>query len=64
MAATEPTAGRVARAAGSVLHVFDRAREAIIEVAKSITGMIQAGAATQPDRVEVEFGLKFSTSGG
>jgi len=39
--------------------------ETIIEVAKSTAEMIdKAGAAARPDRVEVEFGLKFSVSGG
>jgi hypothetical protein len=37
---------------------------AAIEVAKSTAQMIeQAGAAARPDRVDVEFGLKFSASG-
>jgi hypothetical protein len=64
VAGTEPTSGRTARAAGSVLEAFGRAQDAIIEVAKSTTEMIErAGAAARPDRVEVEFGLKFSASG-
>ena len=47
------------------LGAFGRAQEAIIEVAKSTAQMIEkAGAAARPDRVEVEFGLKFSASGG
>ena len=51
--------------AGNVLEAFGRAQEAIIEVAKSTAQMIEkAGAAARPDRVEVEFGLKFSASGG
>ena len=64
VAGTEPTSGKTARAAGSVLEAFGRAQEAIIEVAKSTAEMIEkAGAAARPDRVEVEFGLKFSASG-
>jgi hypothetical protein len=64
VAGTEPTLGRPARAAGSVLEAFGRAQDAIIEVAKSTAQMIEkAGAAARPDRVEVEFGLKFSASG-
>jgi Trypsin-co-occurring domain 1 len=64
VAGTEPTAGRPARAAGSVLEAFGRAQDAIIEVARSTAEMIdRAGAAARPDRVEVEFGLKFSASG-
>ena len=62
---TEPTSGRAAKAAGNVLEAFGRAQDAIIAVAKSTAEMIdKAGAAAQPDRVEVEFGLKFSASGG
>ena len=65
VAGTEPTSGRAAKAAGNVLEAFGRAQEAIIEVAKSTAEMIdRAGAAARPDRVEVEFGLKFSASGG
>ena len=51
-------------AAGSVLEAFGRAQDAIIEVARSTAQMIEkAGAAARPDRVDVEFGLKFSASG-
>jgi len=62
MAGTEPTLGR--RAAGNVVEAFGRAQDAIIEVARSTAQMIEkAGAAARPDRVDVEFGLKFSASG-
>ena len=62
---TEPTAGRTGKATENVLGAFGRAQETIIEVAKSTAEMIdKAGAAARPDRVEVEFGLKFSVSGG
>lgn len=62
---TEPTKGRMAKVAGSTLEAFSRAQETIIEVAKSTAEMIdKAGAAARPDRVDVEFGLKFSASGG
>jgi len=65
VAGTEPTSGRTERAAGSVLEAFGRAQDAIIEVAKSTAQTIEkAGAASRPDRVDVEFGLKFSASGG
>jgi len=61
---TEATSGRAAKAAGNVLEAFDRAQDAIIEVARSTAQMIvRAGAAGRPDRVDVEFGLKFSASG-
>jgi hypothetical protein len=65
VAGTEATAGRTTGAAGNVLEAFGRAQDAIIEVAKSTAEMInKAGAAARPDRVDVEFGLKFSVSGG
>jgi hypothetical protein len=65
VAGTEATSGRTARAAGSVLEAFGRAQDAIIEVAKSTAQMIdKTGAVARPDRVDVEFGLKFSASGG
>jgi len=61
---TEATAGRAAKATGNVLEAFGRAQDAIIEVARSTAEMIdRAGAAARPDRVDVEFGLKFSASG-
>jgi hypothetical protein len=62
---TEPTSGRAAKATANALEAFGRAQDAIIGVAKSTAEMIdKAGAAARPDRVEVEFGLKFSASGG
>jgi len=65
-AGTEATSGgRISKAAGGVLDAFSRAEEAIMAVARSTAEMIdRAGAAARPDRVEVEFGLKFSASGG
>jgi hypothetical protein len=64
VAGTEATSGRTAKAAGNVLEAFGRAQDAIIEVARSTAEMIErAGAAARPDRVDVEFGLKFSASG-
>jgi hypothetical protein len=64
VAGTEATSGRAEKAAGSVLEAFGRAQDAIIEVARSTAQMIEkAGAAARPDRVDVEFGLKFSASG-
>jgi hypothetical protein len=66
VAGTEATAGgRVSKAAGGVLDAFSRAEEAILAVARSTAETIdRAGAAARPDRVEVEFGLRFSSSGG
>lgn len=63
---TEDTwGGRVSKAADGVVDAFGRAEEAILAVARSTAAMIdRTGAAARPDRVEVEFGLKFSASGG
>ncbi len=64
VAGTEVTSGRAAKAAGNVLEAFGRAQDAILEVAKSTAQMLDKAGAARPDRVEVEFGLKFSASGG
>jgi hypothetical protein len=65
VAGTEPTSGRLSRVADGVTDAFGRAQDAIVEVARSTAAVIdRAGAAARPDRVEVEFGLKFSASGG
>jgi Trypsin-co-occurring domain 1 len=64
VAGTQPTANP-AKAAEKVREAFDRAQETIVQVAKSTAQMIdRAGTAARPDRVDVEFGLKFSASGG
>jgi hypothetical protein len=62
---TQPTAASPAKAAEKVRDAFERAQETILQVAKSTAQMIdRAGTAARPDRVDVEFGLKFSASGG
>jgi hypothetical protein len=62
---TEATSGRAAKATGNVLEAFSRAQDAVVEVAKSTAQMIdKAGKTARPDRVDVEFGLRFSASGG
>ena len=64
VAGTEATSGKAARAAGNVLDAFSRAQDTIIEVARSTAEMIdRAGTMARPNRVDVEFGLKFSASG-
>jgi len=65
-AGTEATSGRTARAAANALEAFGRAQDVIVEVARSTAEMIEKAAAraVRPDRVEVEFGLRFSASGG
>ena len=65
VAGTEPTSVLPARVTGNALEAFARAQETIIEVARSTAEMIdKAGKVARPDRLEVEFGLKFSASGG
>ena len=65
VAGTQPTSTKAAKAAGTVLDTFDRAQDTIIQVAKSTAEMInRTGTAVRPDRVDVEFGLKFTASGG
>jgi hypothetical protein len=65
VAGSEATAGRAARMAGNALESFSRVQDVIVEVAKSTAEMIGSMAgAVRPDTVEVEFGLKFSASGG
>jgi Trypsin-co-occurring domain 1 len=64
VAGTEATSG-TGRAARNVTEAFTRAQDAIVEVARSTAQMIErAGETARPDRVEVEFGLSFSASGG
>jgi hypothetical protein len=64
VAGTEPTScGKTERAAGNTLEAFGRTQDAILEVAKSTAQMIdRAGSAARLDRVEVESGLKFTSS--
>jgi hypothetical protein len=64
VAGTQPTSAKGANVAGTVLDAFDRAQDTIIQVAKSTAEMInRTGTAVRPDRVDVEFGLKFTASG-
>jgi hypothetical protein len=64
VAGTQPTTGRTQKAAERVGDAFTRAQDTIIEVAKSTAEMIgKTAGAARPDRVEVEFGLKFSANG-
>ncbi|MEV0248989.1 CU044_2847 family protein [Nocardia sp. NPDC050712] len=59
---SEPTAaGGPSR---GVVDALERAREVIVAAATSTAHTIQQlGAATRPDRVEMEFGLGFSLKG-
>lgn len=64
VAGTEATSSRTAMAAENVVDAFERAEDVIVNVARSTAAMIKkAGTAARPDKVEVEFGLKFSASG-
>jgi hypothetical protein len=65
VAGTEPTAGRVGRVAEQAGEAFGRAQDVIVGVAVSTAEMIgrAAARAARPDRVEVEFGLRFSATG-
>ena len=64
VAGTEDTSsgGRVQK----VADAFDRAKDSIVavstKVAQTVNELADAGA--RPDRVDVEFGLKFTTKGG
>jgi hypothetical protein len=64
VAGSQPTASP-AKAPEKVRDAFGRAQDTIVQIAQSTAQMIdRAGAAARPDRVDVEFGLKFSASGG
>jgi hypothetical protein len=64
VAGSQPTASP-AKAAEKVRDAFARAQETIVQIAQSTAQMIdRAGTTARPDRVDVEFGLKFSASGG
>lgn len=62
IAGTEATSGRTTRA--NVVAAFNRAQDAIVEIARSTTEIVDRAGETAPlDRLEVEFGLRFSASG-
>ena len=65
VAGTEATgSGRAVRALENAQEAFARAQDTIVEIARSTGQMIgRTAGAARPDRVEVEFGLKFSASG-
>lgn len=64
VAGSEPTS-RLRNASGRVVDAFDHARDAIVEIATATGEAVgrMTHAATRPEQVEVEFGLKFSTQG-
>lgn len=61
---TEPTSIGD-RAQQQVIDAFERAQEAIIAVSTKVAGTVRQLAArgARPDKVEVEFGLKFTAKG-
>ncbi|MEU8091645.1 CU044_2847 family protein [Micromonospora chalcea] len=61
---TEPTAIGD-RAQQQVMDAFERAQDAIIAVSTKVAGTVRQLAArgARPDKVEVEFGLKFTAKG-
>ena len=64
VAGSEPTS-RLTKAVDGVVDVVDDLREAIVGVASSVVAAIEhaAAQAARPDRLEVEFGVKFSAQG-
>jgi Trypsin-co-occurring domain 1 len=64
VAGSEPTSGLDA-ARDKVVDAYERAQVAIVEVAASTADTIRKLAArtVRPDKLEVEFGLKFSAQG-
>lgn len=63
---SEPTSGRVDEVARKVSEAFDRAQDAIVEIAVKTAGTVRAmGArAVRPEKVAVEFGVSFTATGG
>jgi hypothetical protein len=63
---SERTAGRLDEAGRRVVEAFDRAQEAIVEIATQLAGTVAAMGqrAVRPDHVEVQFGLSFTAQGG
>jgi hypothetical protein len=64
VAGTEPTSA-LGDATDRVVDAFDRARQAIVEIAASTADVIGKAAdrGAHPDHLEVEFGLKISAKG-
>jgi hypothetical protein len=62
---SEPTSGRLNRASEHVLGAFERAQDAIVEVATSTVRVIEKAAkrGARPDHLEIEFGVGFSVQG-
>lgn len=61
---SQPTA-KLAAPTEKAVDAFDRAQQAIVEVARSTVAMIKdmTAEAARPDQVQVTFGLSFSAQG-
>ena len=64
VAGSEPTSS-LDEAGRRVVEAFERAQAAIVEMGSSVAETVRrlARRAARPDRVEVEFGLKFTAQG-
>jgi hypothetical protein len=64
-AGSEQTAGRIEDAGRKVVEAFDRAQDAIVEIASTVSGSVTAMArrSVDPDTMTVEFGLSFTVKG-
>lgn len=66
VAGSEQTSGRRLDEAGRrVVDAFDRAEEAIVEIAGKLAGTVAelGRRSTRPEQVQVQFGLKFTAQG-
>jgi len=63
---SERTSGRLEDAGRRVVEAFDRAQQAIVEIAGQLAGTVEemGRRAVRPDHVEVRFGLSFTAQGG
>lgn len=64
-AGTEHTSSVGRRTQQQVVDAFDRAQDTIVAVSSKVAGTVQrlAERSARPDKVEVEFGLKFTAKG-
>lgn len=65
VAGSEQTSSRATKAVGGVIDVVDELRDAIVGVTTSMATAVEKARAqvSQPDHVEVAFGVKISASG-
>jgi hypothetical protein len=65
VAGSEQTSGRAGKATQRVVDGFEQAEGAIEAIAVRLAGTLErlAGRSVHPDRVEVQFGLKFTAEG-